>query len=98
MFAFFENNEITAFSVMLVINVYLLNFSNRVNGIISSESFVVFFSKIYRRHHELVKKFNVGLTFLLLQGLSKPEFYGDLVYKSKKKIWVGHIFLISFEK
>ena len=28
---------------------------------------------------------NVGLTTLLLQGLSEPEFYGDLVYKFKKK-------------
>ena len=28
---------------------------------------------------------NVGLKALLLQGLSKPEFYGDLVYKFRKK-------------
>ena len=26
-------------------------------------------------------KYNVGLETLLLQGLSEPEFYGDLVYK-----------------
>ena len=44
------------------------------------------FSKFYRRHYELVSKFNVGLKTLLHQGLSEPEFYGDLVYKSKKKI------------
>ena len=42
------------------------------------------FSKFYRRHYELVSKFNVGLKPLLLQGLSEPEFYGDLVYKFKK--------------
>ena len=42
------------------------------------------FSKFYRRHHELVSKFNVGLKPLLHQGLSEPEFYGDLVYKFKK--------------
>ena len=42
------------------------------------------FSKFYRRHHELVLKFNVGLKSLLNQGLSKPEFYGDLVYKFKQ--------------
>ena len=29
-------------------------------------------------------KFNVGLKTLLHQGLSEPEFYGDLVYKFKK--------------
>ena len=34
--------------------------------------------------HELVSKFNVGLKTLLHQGLSEPEFYGDLVYKFKK--------------
>ena len=43
------------------------------------------FSKFYRRHYELVSKFNVGLKTLLHQGLSEPEFYGDLVYKLKKK-------------
>ena len=32
----------------------------------------------------LVSKFNVGLKTLLHQGLSEPEFYGDLVYKFKK--------------
>ena len=41
------------------------------------------FSKFYRRHYELVSKFNVGLETLLHQGLSEPEFYGDLVYKFK---------------
>ena len=44
------------------------------------------FSKFYRRHYELVSKFNVGLKTLLHRGLSEPEFYGDLVYKFKKKI------------
>ena len=38
----------------------------------------------YRRHHELVSKFNVRLKSLLHQGLSEPEFYGDLVYKIEK--------------
>ena len=42
------------------------------------------FSKFYRSHYELVSKFNVGLKTLLHQGLSEPEFYGDLVYKFKK--------------
>ena len=42
------------------------------------------FSKFYRRHHELVSKFDIGLKSLLCQGLSEPEFYGDLVYKFKK--------------
>ena len=38
-------------------------------------------SKFYGRHYELVSKFSVGLKTLLHQGLSEPEFYGDLVYK-----------------
>ena len=42
------------------------------------------FSKFYRRHYELVSKFNVELKTLLHQGLSEPEFYGDLVYKFQK--------------
>ena len=46
--------------------------------------FEFYFSKFYRRHYELISKFNVGLKKLLHQGLSEPEFYGDLVYKFKK--------------
>ena len=42
------------------------------------------FSKFYRRNFELVSKFNVGLKTLFHQGLSEPEFYGDLVYKFKQ--------------
>ena len=42
------------------------------------------FSKFYRQHYDNVSKFNVGLKTLLHQGLSEPEFYGDLVYKFKK--------------
>ena len=44
------------------------------------------FTKFYRRHFDLVSKYNVGLKTLLLQGLSEPEFYGDLVYKFRKII------------
>ena len=32
----------------------------------------------------LISKYNVGLKTLLSEGLSEPEFYGDLVYKLKK--------------
>ena len=43
------------------------------------------FSKFCRRHfEEMISKFNVGLKFILHQGLSEPEFYGDLAYKFKK--------------
>ena len=42
------------------------------------------FSKFYRRHYELISKYNVGLKTLLSEGFSEPEFYGDLVYKLKK--------------
>ena len=44
------------------------------------------FSKFYRRHFEVISKFNVGLKTLLREGLSEAEFYGDLVYKFKKLI------------
>ena len=44
------------------------------------------FSKLYRRHFDIVSKYNVRLKILLPQGLSEPEFYGDLVYKFRKII------------
>ena len=51
------------------------------NGIIN---FVSFFSKFYRRRRGLVSGFSVGLQTLLHQGLSEPEFCGDLVCGFKK--------------
>ena len=42
------------------------------------------FSKFYREYYDLIFKFQVGLKSLLHQGLSEPDFYGDLVYKLKK--------------
>ena len=54
------------------------------------------FSKFYRRHYELISKYNVGLKTLLSEGLSEPEFYGDLVYKFKNsKFYRRHYELIS---
>ena len=35
------------------------------------------FSKFYRRHFDVLSKYNVGLKIVLLQGLSEPEFYGN---------------------
>ena len=42
------------------------------------------FSKFYRRYFDMVSQYNVGLKTILLEGLSEPEFYGDLVYKFRK--------------
>ena len=42
------------------------------------------FSKFYRRHSELIVKYNIGLKTLLQRGISEPIFYGDLVYKFKR--------------
>ena len=44
------------------------------------------FSGFYRRRCGLVSKFSIGLGTLLHQGLSGPEFCGDLVYKFKKVV------------
>ena len=32
------------------------------------------FSKFYRRHYDLISKFQIGIKCLLRQGLSEPEF------------------------
>ena len=42
------------------------------------------FSKFYRRHSAFLEKYSVSLKTLLQQGISEPEFYGDLVYRFKK--------------
>ena len=52
-----------------------------VSNFIVIRSYVRLFSKFNRRHSELVEKYNVSLRKLLQQGISEPEFYGDLVYR-----------------
>ena len=44
------------------------------------------FSKFYRQHSELDEKYDVSLRKLLQQGISEPEFYGDLVYRWRKVV------------
>ena len=55
------------------------------------------FSKFCWWHFDIMSKYNVGLKTLLRQGLSKPEFYGDLVYKFRKIIGKND-FLHHFKK
>ena len=50
------------------------------------------FSKFYRQHYQLISKFNVGLKSLLHQGLSEPEYHGDLVYKFKNDYGKDRVF------
>ena len=44
-----------------------------------------------------MSKYNVGLKTFLLEGLSEPEFYGDLAYKFRKIIGKND-FSLSFQK
>ena len=44
------------------------------------------FSKFYCRDSALLEKYSVSLKTLLQQGISEPEFYGDLVYRFRKII------------
>ena len=54
------------------------------------------FSKFYRRHCELISKFNVRLKTIVREGLSGPEFYGNLVYK--KELIGRNVFSFHFRK
>ena len=47
------------------------------------------FSKFYYRNLPLISKYKCNLKTLLRQGVSHPEFYGDVIYKLRKVI--GHI-------
>ena len=64
-------------------NVKRPNFSIRAIGIINFEKH---FFKFYRRDFELISIYNIVFKTLLGEGLSGPEFNGDLVYKFKKLI------------
>ena len=44
------------------------------------------FSKFFHRNRELISKYKCSLKTLLQQGISHPEFYGDVIYLLKKTI------------
>ena len=52
-------------------------------------------SKFNRRHFDIVSKYIDILKTILLQGLSEPEIYGDLVYKFRKIIGKMIFLIIS---
>ena len=47
-------------------------------------NFVRRFRNFYRRYSALLEKYSVSLKILLQQGISEPEFYGDLVYRFRQ--------------
>ena len=47
---------------------------------------IINFVRRFRRYFDLESKYNVELNTFLLQGLSEPKFYCDLVYKFRKII------------
>ena len=44
----------------------------------------IFFTKFFKRNGDLVEKYNTNLKTLLRQGITQPEFYGDVVYRLRK--------------
>ena len=63
------------------------------------------FSKFYLTNFEMIEKYHGSLKKLMQQGISNPEFYGDLVYKFKKIIGdpnfsnlFKHIVIVSREQ
>ena len=55
------------------------------------------FSIFFGRYYDLISKFQVELKSLLRQGLSEPEFIGDLVYKLKKIVSSNNFQRSSFK-
>ena len=48
------------------------------------------FSKFYHRNSVLMSKYKCNLKNLLLQGISHPEFYGDVIYRLRKIVGHNH--------
>ena len=57
-----------------------------------------FFTNFYRHHYDMVSTFNTGLKPMFKQGLSVLEFYGDLVYKLRKRVGRNAFFSDQFRK
>ena len=66
-----------------VIKPLLPNFLGRAIVILNKGVFEILSQT--RRHSALVEKYSISLKTLLQQGISEPEFYGDLVYRFRKK-------------
>ena len=63
---------------MYIIKMCMCNFDgNKINF----DRNTAFF---YRRHFDIVSKYNIGLKTLLLQGLSEPEFMATWCINSEK--------------
>ena len=67
--------------------IFQRNFSNRVIGITNSVQ-LYFQNSIDASTTLFQNLIRKGLTSLLKQVLSEPEFYEDLVYKFRKKCWL----------
>ena len=78
-------------------NTVIVNSETSLNKAIGIINFAKLFSTFYGQFYDLIFKLQVGLTSLLRQGLSEPEFYGDLVYKLKK-IFGSNSFSAQFIK
>ena len=52
------------------------------------------FSKFYYRNLPLISKYDCNLKALLRQGISHPEFYGDVIYKLRKINGHSHFFTL----
>ena len=48
------------------------------------------FTKFYFRNLNLINKYKCNLKALLTQGISHPEFYGDVIYKLRKIVGHNH--------
>ena len=42
------------------------------------------FTKFARKYGHLIEKFNCTRKFLIVKGISHPDFYGNVVYKAQK--------------
>ena len=48
------------------------------------------FTKFYFRNLNLINKYKCNLKALLTQGISHPDFYGDVIYKLRKIVGHNH--------
>ena len=48
------------------------------------------FSKFYHRNLQLISKYRCNMKTLMQQGMSHPEFYGDVIYKLRKIVGHSH--------
>ena len=82
MILFTKGTELTVFSQLKIRMMFSINLNLKTFRLLNCLHII--FLHCILRYLIILEKYSVSLKTLLQQGISEPEFYGDLVYRFRK--------------